>query len=78
MTKYTHAAKDGPSVEAVDDQDPALEVHDHVRHGQVDHQLVAGGPDVRKPLRTLTNSLQCGKALFLFNQLHKNENIVRT
>ncbi len=33
-------------MKSVDDEDPALHVHDDVRQGQVDHQLVARCTDI--------------------------------
>jgi hypothetical protein len=33
-------------VKAVDDENPTFEMHDDIRNGQVDHQLVSGGANV--------------------------------
>ena len=45
----TQSSEDGSSVEAVDDEDPALDVHDHVRDGEVHDQLIARRPHVLIP-----------------------------
>ncbi len=49
VVKVTKISENRSAVKSVDDEDPALEVHDHVRHGKADHQLVAGGSELLKP-----------------------------
>ena len=44
--KITQSSKNWASMKSVENEDPALEVHDHVRDGKVDHQLVTRGPDI--------------------------------
>jgi hypothetical protein len=46
---FTESSKDGSSIEPVDDEDPALEMHDHVGDGQVDDHPVAGAADILVP-----------------------------
>jgi len=43
---FTNSSKHWTSVKSVDDEDPALHVHDDVGQGKVDHQLVARCTDI--------------------------------
>jgi hypothetical protein len=51
---FTNSSKHRASVKPVDDEDPALHVHDDVGQGKVDHQLVARCTDILIPKQNKT------------------------
>ena len=43
---FTYSSKDWSSMETIDDENPTFEMHDDIRNGQIDDQLVSGGSNV--------------------------------